>query len=168
MLEHMVDLLLFIIIGKYVCLTINLPILLDLICVGTKRWRSHQPQTIMKSSQSNPWSMPRRMSLLVRRDVPEKVLAKHGKFLKLEVPHNQTRLEDPQTMEFSGYGYGYGMGYLISKWATMATSQLYNPIPLNISQQKHPRTGTSWIEHIPPGLCQFNCCPFRNKKEGSL
>ena len=87
--------------------------------------------------------MPRRMSLLVRGDVPEKVLAKHGKFLKLEVSHNQTRLEDPQTMEFSGYGYGCGMGYFISKWATMATSQLYNPIPLNISQQKHPRTGTS-------------------------
>ena len=39
--------------------------------------------------------MPRRMSQdLVRRDVPEKV----------GVSHNQTRLEDPETMEFSGYG----------------------------------------------------------------
>ena len=48
MLEHMVDLLLFIFIGKYVCLTINLPILLDLICVGTKRWRSHPTVQILR------------------------------------------------------------------------------------------------------------------------
>ena len=71
--------------------------------------------------------MPRRMSQeLVRRDVPEKV----------GVSHNQTRLEDPETMEFSGYGYGYGMGYLISKWVTMATSQ-WLPIPLVISLNKN-------------------------------